>query len=133
MTMPAHRWTFPARITRIIDADTADAVLDLAFGLQLGAPASNMARLRLKDVWAPELNQPGGVEAKEWVQLWVADVEIAGTGEWDFLVETFKSARGEERRTLGRYVAVVWDAARGACLNEDIVAAGMATARRDGS
>jgi len=132
MTIPIHRWTFPARITRIVDGDTADAVLDLAFGLQLGAPGNNMARLRLRDVWAPELNQPGGVEARAWVEAWVAMTQSTGDA-WPFVVETFKTARGEERRSLGRYVAVVWSGWSGACLNEDIVAAGMATATRDGT
>jgi len=131
MTMPVHRWTFPARITRIVDGDTCDTILDLAFGLQLGAPGNNMARLRLKDVWAPELGQPGGVEARAWVEAWVAMTHGPGLA-WPLVVETFKTAKGEERRSLGRYVAVVWSAWSGACLNDDIVAAGLATARRDG-
>ncbi len=129
MTMPAHRWLFPARATRVVDADTIDTILDLAFGLQLGAPGNNMARLRLKDVWAPELSQPGGVEARNWVEAWVK-MTHSDSLEFPLLVETFKSARGEEYRTFGRYVAVVWSVWSGDCLNEVIVSAGMATKER---
>lgn len=131
--MPVQRWTYPARVVNVVDADSLDVQLDLGFGLGMGRPGSSQARLRLLDVWAPEVRgskaSPEGAVARDFVRGWVAEGS-EGSGEWPFLVETVKTARGEERRTLGRYVARLWRVSDGAFLNLDIVRAGHASASR---
>lgn len=53
-------WTVPATITRVVDADTFDAILDLGWHI------SYHAKIRLAGVNAPEMNTPEGRAARNW-------------------------------------------------------------------
>lgn len=75
-------------------------------------------RVRLKDVWAPELDEPGGPECAAFVRTWI---ETHGDGtEWPYMLETFRTPRSDKDvDTLGRYVGVIRDV-NGRSLNEAI-------------
>lgn len=76
-------------------------------------------RIRLKDVFAPELGEPGAFETLEFVNLWL--VANSDNTEWPFYLETFRTPRSDKDVvTLGRYVGVV-TAANGRVLNSDII------------
>lgn len=55
-------WTVPARLVRVVDADTL--VLDLDLGWHVWRKDE---RCRLAGINAPELNTPEGVIARDWV------------------------------------------------------------------
>ena len=103
-------WRF--HVAGVHDADSISAMVDRGVGDR------SLWSIRLKDVFAPELHEPGGRECRDFVLGWLAD---HGDGsEWPFLVETFRTPRSDvEVTTFGRYVGVVtaWD---GASLNDDV-------------
>ena len=81
------------------DGDTIRLELDLGFNQRGVYP------LRLRDVFAPELKQPGGEETREFVRVWLNRNADIG---WPFMVETFRTKGGRDLTTLERYVAIVW-------------------------
>lgn len=54
-------WNVPARVERVVDADTLDLTLDLGWHI------SYRSRCRLAGVNAPELGTAAGREAREYV------------------------------------------------------------------
>ena len=93
------------------DGDTVRLELDLGFN------QTGVYPLRLKDVMAPELKQPGGPESRDFTRAWLA----GQTGNrWPFVVETFRTRTGSDLTTLERYVAVVHDAAMTSTLNDAV-------------
>lgn len=110
--MPEQRWVFCGRSLRVVDGDTVDLELDV------GLHGRRVERLRLLGVNAPEMHgasRPAGVEAKTFTTTWLAEV-----GEWPLVVQTSKSD------DFGRYLARIWRASDGRCLNDDLVASGNA-------
>ena len=93
------------------DGDTIAVLVDR------GGPSEDRSlwRIRLKDVYAPELSQPGGPETRRFVIDWVGS---HGDGtDWPFLLETFRTPRSDvDVRTLSRYVGVL-SSASGESLN----------------
>ena len=61
--------------------------------------------------------EPAGAEASIFAKAWFADV---GPGDWPLTLTTSKSD------AFGRYLATVWRASDGACLNDDLLASGHA-------
>lgn len=113
VTMPAQAWVFRARCERVVDGDTIDVRIDAGFH------AEHIERLRLLGVNAPEMHgasADAGSAAKAWVEQWLA----AMVGTWPLVVQTHKTD------AFGRYLAVVWRADTAACLNDELLAAGMA-------
>lgn len=51
-------WVVPARIIRWKDGDTCEVELDLGWRV-----SRHRETLRLLNLWCPELNEPGGLEA----------------------------------------------------------------------
>jgi hypothetical protein len=100
------RWLWAARLPdntdAVHDGDTVRLELDLGFN-QRGIYA-----LRLRDVFAPELKQPGGIASRSFVEGWLHRYD---SGAWPFIVETFRTKTGRDLTTLERYVALVFSAA----------------------
>lgn len=65
-------WTVPARIVRVLDADTLEADLDLGWRI------TYRAKIRLAGINAPEKNTTEGRAARAWVDVYLADVTAAG-------------------------------------------------------
>ena len=91
-------WTYRARGARVIDGDTLEVELDCGFSVRVEAA------VRLLGVDAPELREPGGIEARAALSALVA----AGTGSWPLVVRTARRASGSETRSFLRYVGQVW-------------------------
>jgi endonuclease YncB( thermonuclease family) len=81
--------TYRAKITRVIDADTMDAVIDVGFRM------TTHQRLRLLGVQAPEMSTVAGRAAKEWVEDFLAAHENHVT------IMTHKTG------SFGRWLAVI--------------------------
>ena len=96
------------------DGDTVTALVDR------GHDDQSTWAIRLKDVYAPELSQAGGVETRDFVLGWLAD---NGDGtDWPYRLETFRTPRSDvDVTTLSRYVGVVTSSS-GASLNADVQA-----------
>lgn len=58
---------------------------------------------RLRDVFMPEIRDPGGQESR----IYLAGLLAAGQGKWPSVVQTFKTSSGRDRTTLERFVAEV--------------------------
>lgn len=111
---PAQLWVYRARAVRVVDGDTLDVVIDCGFH------GYRTERLRLLGVNTPELKgetRAAGEDAKAFVQDWLA---AAGDGDWPLVIRT------EQADAFGRYLAVVWAANGGACLNDALLAEGLA-------
>lgn len=72
LTLPVTPLTYAARLVRLINADTLEVELDLGLGL------TSRQRIQLRNVDAPELGRPGGVDAFSYVAelLTGADLEV---------------------------------------------------------
>lgn len=74
--------------------------------------------IRLANVWAPELREPGGVEVREFVRTWFRAYDVQ---KWGFRVITHKTKTDREVMTLGRYVADITTVDGRFCLNSDVM------------
>ena len=114
--MPDHNWVFLAQLTRVVDGDTIDMIVDG------GMHSRRIERLRLLRVNAPEMKSPtyeAGHVAKAYVEAWMAE---GATGDWPYVVETHKSD------VFGRYLAEVWRLSDGANLSDALLDSGNAVA-----
>ena len=92
-------WDKRAKLLRVKDGDTVVVVLDQGFG------DSKEVDIRLLGVWAPESNQTGGKETKEFVEGWFAKLPSI---EWNFVVTTVRMKTvDKEQKTFDRYVGFV--------------------------
>lgn len=98
----------------VYDGDSIEVDVDRGFD------DTSRLSIRLRDVWAPELSQPGGLDCRNFALGWVDD---NGDGSlWPFRLETFRTPRSDvEVATFGRFVGVV-QAASGATLNAAMTA-----------
>jgi endonuclease YncB( thermonuclease family) len=109
-------WQFAAELIDVHDGDTITVECDLGFDARM------LTRIRLLDVYAPELREqpdaatgnPGGAAALAFVRQWLNQ---SATGEWPLIVRTTKLPTSPE--TFGRYVAEVTNRA-GESLNAAI-------------
>ena len=112
--MPAQLWVYRARPLLVVDGDTVDVLIDAGFR------ASRTERLRLLGLNTPEVrgeSRPAGLAARAFVSTWLAGI---GTSDWPLVIQTAKAD------AFGRYLATIWRAVDGCCLNDDILAAGHA-------
>lgn len=89
----------PARFVSNHDGDTVTMLLDQGFRQTVEID------IRLANVWAPELKDPGGPEVlAELVHL----VDVASfSGKWPFVVQPHLTRSGKYVMSFGRYVATV--------------------------
>ena len=94
-------WDKRAQVLSNHDGDTVTLILDQGFG------DTKKINLRLDAVYAPELNQVGGPETREFVRAWCADRSMPLV-TWPFVTITrMNRAVTAEQSTLGRYVGTV--------------------------
>jgi endonuclease YncB( thermonuclease family) len=107
-------WDYRASLVRVIDGDSLVVVMDTGFG------GRQEETLRLLHVRAPELNQPGGPQARMFLLEWCDRLPLS---RWPMRINTDKDSSPEpkERRTLSRYLATVSDlTATDRVLNNDV-------------
>lgn len=88
--------------------------------IDTGFGGRQQEEIRLLKVSAPEHNQPGGLEARDFAVTWFKQVAVR---RWPLHVVTLPNTTLEpiERRTFVRYVATVSDIdASGRVLNVDL-------------
>ena len=100
---PRSEGFLPGKVTRVVDGDTLDVLLD-----------SGRIRVRLHGVDAPERDQPGGREASQWLQQRLMNHAVQ--------LEPVSQDRYD------RMVAIVH--AEAGVVNEDLLRAGRAWAYR---
>lgn len=117
-SLSVQLWLYRARFVKAIDGDTMDVVIDAGFR------SFREERLRLLGINTPEMKRPtreAGESAKAFVEFWMefaaSRVQIE---EWPLIVETYKSD------VFGRYLATVWRACDGECLNTELLTSGNA-------
>lgn len=93
---------YRARLTRAYDGDSFWALLDVGGGIRWEP------ELRLLGVSAPELNEPGGPETRDFVNDWFERRDPRR--EWPLHVATTPTKKFEptEKRSFARYLATVW-------------------------
>lgn len=99
--------TFPARLSRVIDGDTMEVVVDQAFGDFTVVP------IRLTWVNAPEKYTAEGPFWTQYVTDWFARHP-------DFDITIYQTRTGTERKTAGRWLADVVSR-EGATLTEEML------------
>lgn len=118
--MPDQLWVYRARLVRVVDGDTMDVTIDAGFH------SYRLERLRLLGLNAPEVKGPtkaAGDAATAYVKNWLGlhwQMNGDAPAAWPLVIQTAKSD------VFGRFLATVWSADTGACLNDDLVKAGHA-------
>jgi micrococcal nuclease len=115
MTEKLNPWIYNAEVKKVVDGDTFDIIIDLGFD------TLKKGRVRLYGVNTPESRTKNleekkiGLAAKEFTDQW-----LTSSGH-KVKIETIIN----KNEKYGRVLAKVWNDA-GACLNDDIIAAGLA-------
>lgn len=105
-------WRVDVEAISVHDGDTLVHVIVDRGGIQ---ETTERWDIRLKDVFAPELSQPGGRETRAFVEEWMTAHH--DTSLWPFQLETFRTPRSDKDiTTFGRYVGTI-RAADGSELN----------------
>ncbi len=124
--IPKPNYTYPARAIRVIDGDTIVIQADVGFRL------TYTSAVRLLGVNAPERQTRPGKQSKAFTSLWLnmADqvnlTEHGGGPDVAPLVIVSAHPGQDSTEKYGRWLARVFRR-DGACLNDDILLAGMAT------
>ena len=115
MSEKLNPWIYNAEVKKIVDGDTFDILIDLGFD------TFRKGRVRLYGINTPESRTTNleekkmGLAAKEFTDQWIT------TAGHKIKIETIL----DKNEKYGRILARVWNEA-GACLNADIVTAGLA-------
>lgn len=105
-------YEYTAHLARVVDADTY--ILDIDLGCDVWLRGQ---RIRAAGINAPELTTMAGRTAREWAQQWFAERCPDGV----LMVRTTRDRADNYGRLLGTIIAP-----GGACLNTDLLAAGLA-------
>jgi len=111
-------YVYAATVTKVVDGDTLRLQADLGFKTHVDLT------VRVKDLWAPELDTPGGHTARQMAELLIPP----GTR---VVIRTHKTRTGNDLESLGRYVADV-QLADGRDFAEVMVSGGFGTAAKAG-
>lgn len=108
-------WEYRAQLVEVIDGDTVRLLADTGFY------ARHQIDLRLLDVNAPELRDPGGQESSEWVQLWF-ETRLSYGLNWPLLIrtQTTRVTEPTEKQTFTRYIGDIYDITNGDHLNAQL-------------
>jgi hypothetical protein len=106
-------WDYRARPLEVLDGDTVRLEADL------GYYARHRVDVRLLDVHAPELGQPGGTETRAFVEDWMAGLPAI---EWplDIRTQITRVTEPTERMSFTRYVGDIRDMLSLRWLNADV-------------
>jgi endonuclease YncB( thermonuclease family) len=106
-------WDRRAKVLAVKDGDTLKVQLDQGFG------DTKTIDLRLYQAFAPEHDEPGGPETREFVEHWLDEQDPDGD-DWPITVTTVRTRTDHEVQTLGRYVGVVMSPDGKRRLNDEI-------------
>jgi endonuclease YncB( thermonuclease family) len=105
---------YRAALVRVVDGDSVILEMDQGFG------GRQQEEVRLLSVSAPEKDQPGGLECRDFTTAWLG--QVSPQLRWPLHVITVPNTNPEptERRTFVRYLATVSDITDGRVLNADL-------------
>lgn len=112
-----HDWKHPGRITRYIDGDTIEALIDLGFG------QFNLWTIRLLGINTPEMNTPGGEPAKQHLRALCEKHSDEGR---NLYFVSHKPKRGN----FGRYLFEILSADMAVNINQQMISDGHAVPYR---
>jgi endonuclease YncB( thermonuclease family) len=97
-------WQYRAAVVRVIDGDSLIILADTGFN------GRQEEHIRLLDVHAPEMSQPGGLETFGYVSEWCE--RLPSGVRWPIVIDTLPNTSPEpvERRSFVRYLATVREA-----------------------
>jgi len=108
-------WEYRAKVLKVNDGDTLTLLIDQGFS------SRQEEAIRLADVSAPELNEPGGYYSLMFTQDWIGRLRYYAN--WPILVRTQPNSNPEptERRSFVRYIGTIVSMAEpDLCLNADL-------------
>lgn len=114
-------YVYNCKVTRVLDGDTIDAVVDLGFSIHYNI------RVRLLGINAPEIHtrdpkeKAAGLVSKLWLENWVA------LSNSKIIVRTQLDKTGKYGRILGELFSDLADLANGASANRQLVTRGLAS------
>lgn len=117
MSVTLNPWIYNAEVKKVVDGDTFDIIIDLGFDVL------KKGRVRLYGVNTPESRTTNleekkmGLAAKEFTDQWLIK------SNHKVKIETII----DKKEKYGRVLARVWND-QGQCLNDDIIASGLAQA-----
>lgn len=116
------RFFYQATVTKIVDGDTVDLMIDLGFDIthkiRVRLHGVNTPESRTKDLKEKEL----GLAAKAYVTEWLSECDVV-------YIQTLKDGEGKYGRILGYIFA---DEQMKKCLNHDIIDSGHGVAYHGG-
>lgn len=118
MSAPAPQYVYRAALVRAVDGDTCVLHIDLGCFVAIVRPC------RLLGVNTPEVvgaTKAAGLAARTFALAWFAASDLTA---WPLVVATSLDRNDK----YGRLLVEVWRTSDGACLNDDLVAAGRAVA-----
>lgn len=128
--------TLGLALERVRDGDTytvslTERVFSFLIGFKGGTDdkTSRGEGLRFLGTWCPELKDPGGPEAKAFSEAWPVKHDHPKQHAYSKTLVAHVSTE-DLRDHFGRVLGLVICTVCGACLNEDLVAAGHATPER---
>lgn len=89
-------YDYQAAVEKVTDGDTVRFLFDHGMFIR------SSHAIRLSGVNAPELNEPGGTDARAWVSAWLVHHGLHGSMPWPFRVATEK-----DKQTFNRYIGVI--------------------------
>ena len=112
-------------VTNIVDGDTVDVVIDQRFH------SNRLERIRLKDCWAKELSEPGGLEAKNHLEELIRNNCFINTSKpliigHCLILDSFKTD------SFGRYLGILYGKDMEISINEKMILDGFATMSKVG-
>lgn len=107
-------WDNRAQYVDNHDGDNATMILDY------GRSLHQQLEIRLANVWAPELKDPGGIEVRTFVKRWFARY---ASPKWPFIVWSHRMVEADkEQMTFNRYVGTITTADGKRTLNTEVMA-----------
>lgn len=115
MNEKLNPWIYNAEVKKVVDGDTFDIIIDLGFDVL------KQGRVRLYGVNTPESRTKNieekqkGLAAKEFTDQWL--IKSSNKVKIETIID--------KNEKYGRVLCKVWNS-EGKCLNDDIIAAGLA-------
>lgn len=107
-------WDRRAKYIANYDGDSVTMVLDQGFH------DTKEIHIRLANVWAPEMKEPGGPEVQRFIENWFK--VYAYRLDWPFIVWIHRMVRSDrEQMTFNRYVATVFSTSVNESLNSMVM------------
>lgn len=119
--LESARFTYQAKVDRVIDGDSIVCTFDLGFNMRKAG-----TKVRLLEVDTHEIHFVShaseeykmGIDERKFVVDWIDDTRESADAEWPFIIDTVKN---NNTGKYGRYLGYVYRVDTQSCLNQDIL------------